>query len=321
MNTKVVFNTWSGAFFNPGGGEVQLLNTKRHLETAGVSVSLYDQWNPSKTCDIFHQFSIQSGVELPMREYKNLGKKIALSTILWADFPEKGGLYYRIKEIFDLADILLTNSDRESEKLSKDFEIELSKFHKTRNSISEEFLNTDTQRDFRKNYSIQGDFILSLANIDRRKNTHALSQACLNLNLPLVLIGHIRDQIYFDEFKGKNPLLKYVGPLSDSTLIKSALQQCSVYALPSICETPGIAALEAASQGAKIVITDQGPTEEYFKDMVTYVNPFLIDSITQGIDKELKLDRNPQMLKNHVISNYTWDQTARDVIHGYQKIL
>jgi len=321
MNRKVLFNTWTGAFFNPGGGEVQLLQTRLHLQKAGAQVSLFDLWKPQHDFEIFHQFSIQAGVEYPMREYRQLGKKIALSPILWTDFLQKDAFYYRIRELFELSDILLTNSDAESKKLAHDFELDLRKFHKTRNGISEDFLDTCTDKDFRTQFKLPDEFILSVANIDRRKNTLSLIQACAEIGKTLVLIGHIRDPIYFQECRNKNSDFLFLGPITDVSVLKSAFQQCSIYALPSLCETPGIAALEAASQGAKVVITREGPTEEYFGNLVTYVDPLDLTSIRDGINKELKATRNKDQLISHIVSHYTWDKTAEDVLNGYQKIL
>ena len=55
---KVLFNTYSTAFFCPGGGEVQLLKTREHLQQLGVEVDLYDPWEPAvERYDIVHMFS------------------------------------------------------------------------------------------------------------------------------------------------------------------------------------------------------------------------------------------------------------------------
>ena len=57
---RTLFNTWSGAFFNSGGGEVQLLNTQRALVQKGANVQFYNMWEPQKDFDILHQFSIET---------------------------------------------------------------------------------------------------------------------------------------------------------------------------------------------------------------------------------------------------------------------
>ena len=317
MSKQIIYNTWQGAFFNMGGGEVQLLNSKLSLEKLGYKISLFDMWKP-QTDDVrlLHQFSIENGVEHVIDGYRRLNVPVALSTILWS-YPERDeSLFRRIRSLFQKADVLLTNSDAESERLAGCFNIDRQKFIKTRNGITDEYLNRESNRDFRAEYDINSEFILSVANIDRRKNTHGLIEACNSLGLTVILIGHIRDSVYFESFKDKYNNYIYLGPISDVPLLKSAYQQCLIFALPSVCETPGIAALEAASQGAKIVITNEGSTAEYFQDMVTYVCPDDVDDIANGITHEIDQDRN-EALMDHVVTNYTWDEAALDLQRAY----
>ena len=276
-------------------------------------------WTPQKDFDVFHQFSIQFGVETVVNNYKDLGYKIALSPIIW-DIPNKNELHYHhIYNLFLKSDILLTNSELESRRLSEAFEININKFHKTRNSVADDYRTTQTNSDFRKKFSIAGEFVLSVANIDTRKNTHNLIKACAESGLQLISIGHIRDIPYFESFNDQYSNFKHVGSVSDVELLKSAYQQCQLFALPSLCETPGIAALEAASQGARIMITEEGAAPEYFKDMVTYVNPFELEDIVNGLNNALKLERDDS-LRQYIIDNYTWDKTALDIVSGYSKI-
>lgn len=320
MNKKILFNTWSGAFFNVGGGEVQLQKSREYLVKLGYNIELYDMWAPQKDFDIFHQFSIEYGVEHVVNNYTALGYKIALSTIMWG-VPQKDEYYYHhIKNLFNISDILLTNSELESLRLSEAFDISINKFHKTRNGIADDYRTTKTNTDFRKKFSITGEFVLTVANIDTRKNTYNLIKACAELGLQLISIGRIRDVSYFELFKDQYSNFKHVGCITDVELLKSAYQQCQIFALPSLCETPGIAALEAASQGAKIVITGEGAAPEYFKNMVTYVDPDNLEDIINGLNAELMQERNGT-LKQYIIDNYTWDKAALDIIDGYSKIL
>ena len=162
---------------------------------------------------------------------------------------------------------------------------------------------------------------MSVANIDKRKNTHLLVDACQKLNKKLVLIGHIRDKDYFNDINFKFSNFLYLGAISNTDILKSAYKECSLFALPSLCETPGIAALEAASQGAKVVITQEGPTAEYFGESnVRLVDPRSLDSIISGIEMELKQTRSNDLSK-YILNEYTWDKTAGDIIEGYKKIV
>ena len=208
----------------------------------------------------------------------------------------------------------------ESRRLSEAYEISLGKFHETRNSIADEYRTTMTNADFRKTFSIEGEFVLTVANIDTRKNTHNLIKACAELGLELISVGRIRDASYFESFRDRYHNFRHLGSIADIELLKSAYQQCLLFALPSLCETPGIAALEAASQGSKIVITEKGAAPEYFENMVTYVDPGSLDEITKGIKHEIMSDRDDS-LSRYVVDKYTWDKTAQDIIDGYNKIV
>jgi glycosyltransferase involved in cell wall biosynthesis len=318
MINKIIFNTWPGAFFYPGGGEVQLLNSKLELEKKNYNVEFYDNWNPYFSDEmIYHQFSIEPGTESVMHSYKEKGIKIVLSPIMWNLFQPEHPRFSIVKNMLNSADVLMTNSKAESERLAESFNIPISKFQETRNSVPEAFLNTNTTKNFREEYDIQGDFLLCIANIDTRKNTERLVKACQEIGKQLICIGNIRDKEYFKRFSKLYSRANYLGPVTDKELIKSALQQCELYVLPSLCETPGIAALEALSQGTKVVITEIGATKEYFKDYVTYVDPLSVDSIKKGILLEGNIIRNSAESIQFIRDTYTWDKTAEDIIRGY----
>lgn len=317
---RIVFNTWSGAMFQRGGGEVQLFQTKKALEDLGHEVILFDQWNPVTDVDLLHQFSTDVGVEHVVRKYRELGIPVALSTILW-NFPgQEHFQYWRYKWLMENSQVMMTNSDVESQRLSEHLGIPLEKFIKTRNSISTAYLAKATGDRFRVEFGIKDKFVLSVANIDRRKNTKLLAQSCERLGAQLVLIGHVKDQNYFDESRAVGPSFRHLGPIEDEEILKSAYAACDVFALPSLCETPGIAALEAAAQGAKIVITSEGSTTEYFGDEAVYVNPLDDKSIEQGLAQALAAAR-PAALAGRILNEYTWARTAEEVLAGYELAL
>ena len=59
---RVLFNTYPVAFDCPGGGEIQLLESKKALERVGLEVLLYNFWHPRfDDVDLVHYFSVQGG--------------------------------------------------------------------------------------------------------------------------------------------------------------------------------------------------------------------------------------------------------------------
>ena len=103
-------------------------------------------------------------------------------------------------------------------------------------------------------------------------------------------------------------------------MLASAYAAASVFVLPSLFETPGIAALEAALAGAKIVITPYGGTKNYFNTMATYVEPYSLDSIREGITKSLNEGKNPQ-LKEHIKREFLWSRVAEKTLTVYKSVL
>jgi glycosyltransferase involved in cell wall biosynthesis len=317
---QVVFNTWAGAFFQKGGGEVQLLKSQAALEHLGVRISLFDQWNPNIPLDVLHQFAIQTGVEHVVKRYKDRGVATAVSPIMWFCPAPSSDDFHRVKSVLEMSDVVFTNSNKETNQLSSHFGISQSKFIKTRNSISEAYQEKGDMDLFRRTFGIEGEFVLSVGNIDERKGTHQLVEACKRIGKKLIVIGHIKEKHYFSTFKDSNPNCTFLGPIEDETLLKSAYRSCRVFALPSYCETPGIAALEAAAQGAAVVLTNEGCGEEYLENYAYYVSPWSLDSIIEGVNAAYE-GGPKEGCDSFVLKNYRWDITAKEILSGYRRIL
>ena len=320
---KVLFNSYPVAFACPGGGEVQLLQTKNYLNSLNVETSFFDQWNPQfQSVDLIHYFSTQGGSLNFCGYVKKINKPLAISPILWT----RSGAYdmREIKKVLDTASILLPNSDIESNVLSEDFDIPLEKFHTVHNGIDESFFNSlnISPEKFRKEFNIQGPFFLNVANIEHRKNQTNLAKALINFkgDHQLILIGNCRDHKYLDEIiKIGNGRIRYIGYIDHhSELLKSAYLACDGFVLPSLLETPGLAALEAAALGCNILITSEGSTKEYFEDKAIYVNPNSTESITEGLEKLANTPENINLIET--MRKFTWLNSAKQTLEAYKKI-
>jgi len=149
-------------------------------------------------------------------------------------------------------------------------------------------------------------------------------KAVAKINHPVVFIGRIIKSGETEkalEEANKNKNIKIIEAIdNNSPLLTSAYAACDTFVLPSLYETPGIAALEAGLAGAKVVITPNGGTRDYFKDMVEYVDPYSIDSIQIGIEKALNKTKNDN-LKKHIGQNFLWSKIADESIKVYQEVL
>lgn len=323
---NVMFNTYPVAFDTPGGGEIQLLKTREYLQLLGHKVDLYNQWIPNyKDIDIVHFFSVFGGSQVYCDAVKNKNLPLAISSVL---YPHKNFNQYPMDEISRLlrsSDIILPNSQIEANLLSEVFDIDIEKFYIVYNGVDDIFINNEDDDDgslFREHFGIDFDFLLNVANIEPRKNQLTLSRALANTDYMLIILGHIRDQCYYEEIiRSSKGRVKYLGYIpNESPLLRSAYKACQLFVLPSLLETPGLAALEAAASGAKIAVTEVGSTREYFLNFAQYFNPEDEDGFLNVIESSIDADYT-QDLMAHICNNFTWKNTGLQTLQAYQKIL
>lgn len=318
---RIFFNTYPVAFQCPGGGEIQLLKSKEALEKRGHEVVLFDQWKHSlRDADVVHQFSVQGGIYNFCQYVQNSGIPLVVSPILWLSEYVDQYPMGEIGHLLNLADVICPNSEAESIRFVKHFEFTKPKYMVTHNGVDDFFFDRIDGDLFRTKFDINGEFALCVGNIETRKNQLALVEAAAEVNLPVVLIGDIRDELYFKQIEqsyfGK---FNHIGVLQhNDPLLRSAYSACSVFALPSLLETPGLAALEAAASNAPILITSEGCTAEYFQDSVYYVNPKSIGEIAAQLSLAIKEQKRPE---DGFVKKFSWDQTALELEMAYKRAI
>lgn len=312
------------AFHTPGGGEIQLLAYKKHLEAKGIEISLFDPWNPRfAEHDAVHFFSCVGGSSHFCNFVKGLGLPLVVSASLWV--TEATAHQYPMGEIahqFSLANLVVTNSELECETLSQVFDQPREHFAAVLNGVEDFFYEPIPANIFRDHFAINGPFILNVGNIEPRKNQLGLVRAMHEFpEYQLVLIGHQRDAAYARQCLDEGgSQVTYLGPLQhDSPLLRSAYSACSVFCLPSTLETPGLAALEAYAAGCRIAVTEIGSTREYFGDDVAYLNPDDRQNIAQAVHTALRqrasTDRPPAP------RDFRWNSVVDPLISLYNSVI
>jgi glycosyltransferase involved in cell wall biosynthesis len=318
---KIYFNTYPVAFQCPGGGEIQLLKSKEALERRGHEVVLFNQWEDDLSdADVIHHFSVQGGTYNLCAYARNQRIPLVVSPILWLSEYIDQYPMGEIGTMLSMADAICPNSNAEVDRFLKHFPEVEEKYHVTHNGVDSCFFESVAPDLFHKKHSLPDPFVLCVGNIEVRKNQLALLEACSEIGIHTVLIGNVRDDGYFHEmntkFSGKFTYLGYME--HDSPILRSAYAACAVFALPSLLETPGLAALEAAAAGATLVITKEGCTEEYFGDAAYYVDP----KDTQDIAQKLRMAVSSEG-RGHVLSRgvkeFSWDRVAEELEQTYLK--
>ena len=164
------------------------------------------------------------------------------------------------------------------------------------------------------------DYIIVPGIFAPRKNQLGVIRALKGFGLPVVFLGgkNPSSQWYYDvcrrESDGNMFFVDYKPSASKEywSLLKYARCAC----LPSDCETPGIAMLEAAYAGARPAITKFGGTIEYFGFDAEYFNPCSQSDIREAIVRAWERGRLSDV-DARSYSRFSWEYCARLTMEAY----
>jgi len=342
-------------FQEPGGGEIQATKSREYLVRRGVQVDLFDPFRPLRGYDLLHIFGLTHHTyelaaywkrmcEKPLivsplwwsfdEYYRSTGKLPAYlrnrlfrqmrGVRLWADFQRWSDVVFDIRgQQMRICDLVITVAEGESRQVIKEFAVSGNKVRVVPNGVDPSFYGAAPD-EFVDKYGI-ADFILCVGAIHPKKNQLFLLRSLRGTSIPIVFIGACADREYFSrcqseaDSRGHVHFLGYI-PHSHS-LLASAYAAAEVVALPSWFDAPGLVTLEAALAGTKVVVTNRGPTREYFGDLVVYVDPSSLDSIRKGVLEAYERKDNGGLLRDHVKEHFTWDKVAARLETIYKTIL
>ncbi|MGA9115211.1 MAG: glycosyltransferase [Bacteroidota bacterium] len=326
-----------------GGPHTQIRGTAEHLPEFGVTPQLFDPWSGFRPgeWDLFHLFAANIGTYHLAREIHALGVPLVVSPVIYSRHSTafvrtalgvtrllgRAGRgiwsdYGLAADICGWASRVVPNTEAEAHLLRQGLGVPGSKIRVIPNGVEERFAAADPAL-FRKQYGLEG-FILNVGHTGHeRKNVLNLIRALAGIPHPAVIIGRIIRSPYGERCREEAARHRHIllldGLPHESPMLASAYAACDVFVLPSEFETPGIAALEAALAGAKIVMTPHGGTREYFGEMADYVEPSSVESIREGIRRALARARTPR-LRDHVLREYTWRSVARKTAALYAEV-
>ena len=342
---KICFATYPAVTLTGGGPYIKVKEIKKNLELLGHQVDLFDMWNVNQKLNnynIVHLVGANFAVYGLARTLKKEKINYVLEPVFFSNhspgfirninsvdkFTRKfaSGIWFDygiIRDICNWSEKVLPNTYSEAEILSRGLSIPKEKFQVIHNGVSERFLSGDPSL-FKNKYG-KDNFILYVGHMGyKRKNGLALARALKQINHPAVIIGNIADtgegKEIFSEIKENKNITLIDALTNDSPLLSSAYAACDTFVLPSQFETPGIAALEAALAGAKIVITPFGGTREYFNDLAEYPDINSIESIKNSIEKSLNKPKD-EKLKSHIKNNFLWNKIAEETSEVYVKVI
>jgi len=341
---RIFLASYQSIMLNRGGPTFKILHIKKALEELGVDVRLFDMWDFNLKLtkeDLVHIFLANISTYSLASNLKLYGAKYVVNPIIYSNHPAwKLRLYqnlekplnrlfirsisdYKITEfICNNAEKVLPNTIDEGNLLVDGMNVNRDKIQVIHNGVERRFAEADATL-FQKKYGLK-DFILYVGHLGPvRKNGKNIIKALQLIDHPAVIIADILHNEEGDWCRNainesdNITLFEWIN--HNDPLFASAYAACNTFILPTRYETPGRAALEAGLAGAKIVITPNGGTREYFMDFADYVNPYSVKSIKEKIEKSLNKDKN-ERLKNYIKENYLWDVIAKKTAEIYRKV-
>lgn len=155
---------------------------------------------------------------------------------------------------------------------------------------------------------------------DPRKNVLRLLEAIRGTPVRLVLAGAgatDQDGQRVRAEATRNPNVRVLSELTEAEL-GALYARCRAFFLPSIHEGTGLAALEAASWGSPVVVTENGGPRDYFGEAAIYVKPESIASLRRAVVEAWSAERSSRLAER--VTGLTWDASARGLLEVYEKM-
>lgn len=311
-------------FFNLRNPQ-DLLVGVRKAKRLGIPTALSTIWGSYNECDKKSRSGIQKWMANNVSEYTLEYFKTAARIIVNGNFHYNmfsylfTGHYRAQREIAESVDVLLPNSPTEMQRVVDDMRLPNPLGVWVANAVDTETFNS--QRDFSGKYSHLKDCILCAARIEIRKCQLDLIKAMKGLPYTLVLVGKPspNSKKYFEACQNEaGDNVVFIDHVTQDELAELYFY-AKAHALISWMETPGLSSLEAAVMGCNILVTDRGDTRFYFDDYAEYCEPGDVESIREGVVSVMSKTNTPD-LKNKILSNFTWQHTAKQTLEGYQLV-
>lgn len=196
------------------------------------------------------------------------------------------------------------------------------------NPIYQEEVSVDKKKEVIKRYQLPENFMLTVGNIEERKNVMQVLKAVHReaIDMPYVIVG--RQSQYAEKLKRfitkkQIPGIRFLHDVSNDDL-PAIYQLANVFIYPSLYEGFGIPILEALWSGIPVITTQGGCFEETGGPYTRYVNPEEVDAIGDAIKEVLfNTEIQREMIEKGLehASLFSEQQIANNLIRLYQSLV
>jgi glycosyltransferase involved in cell wall biosynthesis len=180
----------------------------------------------------------------------------------------------------------------------------------------------------KKKFKINGNYLLSVATLEPRKNLKRIIEAFKMLktkDLKLVIVGKQGwdDSLPKLNFKRRNSKIIFTGYISGEN--KTALYSgatCLVY--PSLYEGFGLPVLEAMKCGCPVLASNISSLPEVAGHAGILVDPVDVEEIAKGMGEIINnKEKREEMIKKGLkqIKKFSWEKAAKETLKIYQEVV
>lgn len=334
---RIAFLTNAWAFQVPGGGEQVLLQSREALRRLGHEAVLFDSWTHKvEDFDLVHYFH-----SLGWDSWSRLAsmRPLVVTPTLWCEAPRRSKVvaearhaahrladrwwcppsdHRTIHHHLMVPDLLLPASDEEAGRLLRYAGIPRSRMRVVRNAVAMDC--TAVALPAALDQALDGDDrLLCVGSFHRGKNQGGLIRALRATSSRVIFIGgrYPDDREYLDLCRSEADGQHWFFPEQPRDVVLAAMRRTGVYVQPSLRETCGLAALEAAALGCRVAITERGATREYFGPHAWYFDPDDPDAIRGALDAASAARVNGA-LSHHVRTQYSLERLGGDLEAAYR---
>ncbi len=236
----------------------------------------------------------------------------------------------RHKWVKQEAEAIIADSQATKADIEKLLDINPNKIHVVYLAASENFSQFDSlpspqaesqKLKIRQQYHLDQPFILFVGTQEPRKNLSRVLEAFTKLrstqkNLELILVG----KFGWGDQTNPTPAVRQLGFVPDEHL--PALYSCaSAFVYPSLYEGFGLPVLEAMSVGTPVVTSNQGSLKEVAGSNAITVDPYSVESIAQGMEDALSVQKPFLAKAKYHSKQFTWYQTAQATLKVYESLV
>lgn len=286
MQKEILITTYQSAYLSKGGGEHENIRLQRLLNQEGLVADLYGpQSRPVSAYDTVIHFSLSEDSASFLHQIRSNVRQMVLWPNFWLVQPISEDRRLILQELVDLFEIIIFKSATERDHFMQFFDTSKIEIFLTTPGIPNEFFQARATRLFNEVHGIE-DYIIWPGIIEPQKNQLTAIQALKGYDIPVVFSGSARDSEYLAACHAAAednilflPEMPFLSDIHLSALMNSRL----FLELP--LDFPGISAVEAASLGCRLVLTDCEWSREMFDEQIYLADPKDCISIRRTVDR------------------------------------